>query len=352
MKRYLLLLSVVLIGFWGCESDPTSPPNDDDEKVSLNGVYIINEGGFGKSNASLSFLDSDKDKIFNNIYKTANGEDLGDVAQSMTIIDTLGYIVVNNSNKIKVISLKTHKRKAVIDMPPGSSPRYLVKVSDEFAYVTNLFGNNVSIIKLSDNRINGSIPVGSNPEQIAVVSGKAYVANSGFGSGNTVSVIDVAANKVIHTLTVGDNPRFIKVSPQNEVQVLCSGGYGDFNDPNDDTDGGIYVIDPNSNTVVDSLIISGHPSGLALNSGTTGYFLNGGCVISYDTQKRTVINDTLIAGFFYGLAVDISNDQIYALDAKDFVQQGELLIYDAQGVLKNSYDVGIIPGSVTFNYEN
>jgi YVTN family beta-propeller protein len=351
MKLYLFLLIALSIVVIGCEEDPTSA-NDDDQKLTLNGVYITNEGGFGQSDGSLSLLDVENSAVTNNIYKAVNGVGLGDVVQSMTIIDTLGYIVVNNSNKIEIISLRTHKKKAEIDMPAGSSPRYMVKVSESYAYVTNLYTNSVSIIKLSDNSIEGSIAVGNNPDQIVTAAGKAYVANSGFGSGKSVSVIDIASNAVIKTIAVGDNPRFAKISAQNEVQILCSGSYGDWSDPNDDTDGGIYVIDANSDTVVDSLIISGHPSSLAVNSGTTGYFLNNGYIISYDTEKRTVINDTLIAGDYYSLAVDLSNNQIYALDAKDFVQNGELEIYNSEGVLQNSYSVGHNPGSVTFNYDN
>lgn len=350
MKKYLLLLLVFAL-FIACEEDPLSS-GDGDKPLTLDGVYIVNEGNFGQSNGSLSYLNLDEGKVYNEIYKTANGEALGDVAQSMTIVDSLGYIIVNNSNKIEVINLKTWKKKAVIEMPAGSSPRYMALVGNGRAYVTNLYTNNVAIINLVDNTVVKTIDVGNNPEQIVVAKGKAYVANSGFGTGNTVSVINIAGDGVIKTIRVGDNPRFVQLSAQDEVHILCSGSYGDWNDPNDDTDGGIYVIDPNSDTVVDSLIISGHPSGLALNSHSSGYFLNSGYIVSYDTEKREVLNDKFVAGYFYGIAVDISNDLIFALDAKDYQQSGTLTVYDSQGELKYDYSVGIIPGFAAFKYQD
>ena len=349
MKKFFLLI-LMFSFFTACEDDPTSS-GDNDKPLTLDGVYITNEGNFGQSNGSLSYLNIDEGKVYNNIYKTANGDGLGDVVQSMTIVDSLGYVIVNNSNKIEVISLNTWKHKDRIELPAGSSPRYMAVVDDKRAYVTNLFTNNVAVINLSDNSISSFIAVGNNPEQIVSVNNKAYVANSGFGVGNTVSVINVADNEVIKTITVGDNPRFVQISSHNEVHILCSGSYGDWSDPNDDTDGGIYVIDPNSDTVVESFKIAGHPSGLALNSNNSGYFLNNGYIASYDTETREILNNKLINGYFYGLAVDVSNDLIFALDAKDYQQSGELTVYDSNGELKYSYAVGIIPGFTAFKYQ-
>ncbi len=349
--RNLLMLMLLLSLILSCEKDPSSP-DDMDKPLTLDGVYIVNEGNFGKANATLSYLNVNENEVYNEIYKKTNGEGLGDVAQSMTIVDSLGYIVVNNSDKIVIISLNTWKKKGVIELPAGSSPRYMQVGDDNRAYVTNLYTNNVAIIDLSDNSIRGYIAVGNNPEQMGKAEGKVYVANSGFGSGNTVSVINISDNSLIKTLTVGDNPRFIQVSSQGEIHILCSGSYGDWNDPNDDTDGGVYVVDPNSDTVVDTLIIKGHPSALALNGHSSGYYLSNGYIVSYDTETRQTLNDTLIRGYFYQLAVDKSNDLIFALDAKDFQQNGELRIYDSKGELKYSYTMSIIPGFAAFKYKN
>ena len=231
-------------------SDPTN--SDPDPEFFASGAFILNEGNWGHSNGSLSFYDFDTKSIQNNIFENVNGRTLGDVVHSMTIVDSLGFIVVNNSNKIEIISVKTWKSKGTINMPDGSSPRNLVQVSPTKAYVTNLYANNISIINLGDFTINGSINVGANPEEIVVLEGKAFVANSGLGFGNTVSVIDIALDQVSKIINVGDNPVSVAIDSENRVHVFCAGSYGDFNDPNDDTDGGIFIIDPATNSVIDS----------------------------------------------------------------------------------------------------
>ncbi|MEZ4762990.1 MAG: hypothetical protein R3C26_07265 [Calditrichia bacterium] len=54
---------------------------------------------------------------------------------------------------------------------------------------------------------------------------------------------------------MGDGPQWIRESG-GMLQVLCIGAYGDFSDPNDDTPGGIWLIDPATNSVVDSLVLA------------------------------------------------------------------------------------------------
>ncbi len=353
MKTKLVLLAAMLLIFaTGCIKDPTGTDSAE-KKPKLSGAFILNEGNFQASNGSLSFYDPKADSVQNDIFKAVNLRSLGDVVQSMTVIDTLGYIVVNNSNKIEVISLKTWKSKATIELPAGSSPRYLADIGDGTAYVTNLYTNSVSVINLENNQIETTIDVGTNPEEIAVVNGKAYVANSGFGWNNTVSVIDVAVRKVVKTVTVGDNPQSVRVDAEGEVHVLCAGRWPAWGDTSDQgTNGALFVIDSDNDTVIDSFTISGHPSRLSLYGEETGYFLNDGHVVVYSTKSNEVLDPAFISGFFYGLGVDPLSKDIYLLDAKDYVQSGTLFIYDVQGTLKSAHAVGIIPGSVTFVYES
>ncbi|MGD9900588.1 MAG: YncE family protein [Calditrichaceae bacterium] len=349
--RMLILFSAAFSLFIGCEDDPTAP--DTSTTVPRpSGAFIINEGNFGHSNGSLSFYSFEENTITNNIFKNINGRDLGDVVFSMTIIDSLGYIVVNNSDKIEVISTKTWKSKGVINLPAGSSPRYLTSGKDGSALVTNLYANSVSIIDLSNLHLTGSIPVGLNPEGIAISGNKAYVANSGFGSDNTVSVIDIDSQSVIKSIKVGDYPTVIETDIQGNLQVMCSGDNGDWSDPNDDTNGSIYVIDPVSDIVIDSLIIQGHPSRLSVEGGETAFYLDGffGNVMFYPAENRISDPQIFVPGLYYGIRYEPRAQQLFVLDALDFVQNGLLKIYDKNGSRLNEFEVGIGPGSLTFIY--
>ena len=49
------------------------------------GVFILNEGNFGRGNGSLSFYSYDSVKIFNDLFYSVNGFPLGDVPNSMVI---------------------------------------------------------------------------------------------------------------------------------------------------------------------------------------------------------------------------------------------------------------------------
>lgn len=347
-----LILIAMLIFIFGCEKDPTGPDENGNGNKKLNGAFIMNEGLYGQSNGSLSFYSFEENKVYNNIFKAANNRSLGDVVNSMTLHDTLGFIIVNNSNKIEVISTNTWKSVVTINLPAGSSPRHLVIDDNNRAYVTNLFANSVSVINLNNYQIEKTIAVGANPEEIIIAQGKAYVANSGFGQANTVSVIDLSMLEVIKNIKVGDNPIYLEIDNDDEINVLCQGRWPSWTDTTDKgTDGGLYVIDPSADVVVDSLNLSGHPAGLTLDGNGTGFFIGSTGVVSYSTETNEIIDNQLISDIFYDMEADPVTQQIFALDAVDFTQSGTLHIYDFQGNLQSSFTVGLIPGAVTFIYE-
>ena len=50
----------------------------------------------------------------------------------------------------------------------------------------------------------------------------------------------------------------------------------------------------------------------------------------------------------YSMAVNPSNDDIYVADAKDYVQQGKVSVYNKSGALQHQFMTGIIPSSFLF----
>lgn len=344
-KKLQSLLLAFLLFISACSLETKT-----DEPV-LSEVYVMNEGSFGNSNASVSSYDPVSGNVASGIFESVNGRVLGDVLNSFSLIDGKLFLVVNNSNKIEVVDPESFTSIATIDIKNQKSPRHIVKAGEGKAYVTNLYGNNVSIIDLNTYTETGVIPVGQNPEGIAVVGSRAFVANSGFGSGNTVSVIETSANQVIRTVEVGDNPVGLKVDRLGRVWVVCVGAYNDFSTPDDDTPGQIYLLDGGSGDVLQGLTVGGHPGRLALNPlNDKAYLLNGG-VMEIDMTNLSVTNEMLIEGGWYSVDVDPESEQpsLWLTDPKNYNQNGEVVRYDFEGNELSRFSAGLIPGGLYFH---
>ena len=351
----LLFYLVVLSFFLSCRKDPAGSDFMRHPQTVLNGIFVLNEGNFGQENGSLSFYDPEENEIYNNVFQDVNKRNLGSIAQSIAFLDSIAIIVVNGSDRLEVIHTRTFKSIRTVNLPVGSSPKYITCYNKEKAYITNLYTNTCSVLDLKNWEITKEIPVGANPEGIAIAGNKVFVANSGFGYGNTVSVINTALDEVIATIRVSDNP--VSAETMNDrIYILCSGSYGqDLYNPEDDSPGAIFCIDPETNIKLDSILIEGHPSKLATDGDRMGIFLTQGGLMRFNAEKMTIEDSLMIKApvseVFYGVAWDPVTKNIHVLNAKDFTQQGQMLIYDTNGVKLREKTVGIIPGTIGFYYE-
>src|SRR5437016_2204444 len=79
-----------------------------------------------------------------------------------------------------------------------------------FAYVTNGGDNTVSVIATATNTVVATVPVGRNPNGVAITpdGGFAYVTNGA----SSVSVLATASNTVVATVPVGGNPQGVTIT--------------------------------------------------------------------------------------------------------------------------------------------
>ena len=92
--RKIGMFALAITVLSSCKKD-----NIDDIYVAGNyedGYFVTNEGNFGTGNGSISFVD-EYGAVENNVFASINSFALGDVVQSMNIINDNAYIVVNNS---------------------------------------------------------------------------------------------------------------------------------------------------------------------------------------------------------------------------------------------------------------
>ena len=290
--RHIVLLCGLLLA--GCMKWDYGDTVEDFNATGA-GLFITNEGNFQYGNASLSYYDPETKQVQNEIFFRANGMKLGDVAQSMIIHDNKGWVVVNNSHVIFAIDLNTFKEVGRIENL--TSPRYIHFLSDEKAYVTQLWDNRIFII---------------NPRTYEII-GHIQVPDMTMESGSTEQMVQYG--KYVYCNCWSYQNRIIKI---DTVEKQFKFKLGDW------------------------------PSEVQLNGdGTKLYWLNKDVWQMDVTANRIPVRPFLEYQntLYYGLTVNPANGEVYIADAIDYQQQGMIYRYSPDGELIDEFYVGIIPGA-------
>ena len=362
LKTGFLLLFSVFIMLSACEEEDSTPiiidPNDTTvvNGPYYNGVLITNEGTFGLGNGSLSFYSYEKDSLSNNIFSATNDRALGDVVQSVTIQDTLAFIVVNASNKVEVVINEYCSEYKVINNL--ISPRYYHAIDSTKGYVSQ-WGENgaVKVIDLKTFTVSKTIATGAGSEQMLLHNNFVYVANSGgYGNNNTVSVIDANTDEVVKTIVLdGDSPRDLALDANGYIWVICA-GYVDWSNypAYTETTSKLIKINPDNNSVVASIAIgeSYHPTCIETNKDKTHLIYGGGFgvqgVYKMAIDESTPPSSPLINKYIYGFNVSPKTGNIFATEAPTYTSNGTLYRFDENGTELGSYEAGIGPNGAGF----
>lgn len=329
------------------------------ERIPISGVFIANEGNFMYGNASLSFYDPASGETLNDIFFETNGIPLGDIAQSITIRDSLAYLVMNNSGKIQVMNI--HSFEFIGKITGLTSPRYIHFVDSSKAYVTDLYARAISIVDPRTLEITGQIPVSNHQSGFyqhateQMVQYDRFVFTNCWSYDNQLLVIDTETDKLIDSIQVLKQPAALVIDRFNKIWTLTDGGF----------EGSPYgyeapgLIRINAITREVERIIrfepGDHPSDLALNgSGDTLYFINS------DVYRMPVLSEDLPGlfltspytendiGGFSALGVDPYTSEVYLADAANHIQPGKIYRITPDGIPVDTFTVGIIPGSLVF----
>ncbi len=357
-----LAYAITTTVLFSCSSDDDNTTYDDLPLGAYdNGVLILNEGNFGSDNSTLSFLSDDFATFQADAYSAVNSETLGNTGQSIGFYNEFAFVIVNGSNKIKVLNRYTLAQVATISSGI-SNPRYIAFANGK-GYVTNWGDAGIStddfvaIINLSTYTVESTITVDEGPEKIIEENNKLYVLHEGgYSFGTTISVINPATNTVINEITVSDVPTGIE-EENGYLYVMCSGV------PNwatwlTETAGKLVKVNLSdlSVTEVISFATTEHPANLDVEDGNAYYTLNS---VVYKVnlnattafQSTTLINLATTQGtsydYAYGFAV--GNNKIYVGDAKDFSSNGKVYVYSINGVLENEFEVKANPNGFYFN---
>lgn len=318
------------------------------------GLFITCEGNFMYGNASLSYYDPATGTVENEVFARANGIKLGDVAQSMVIRNGIGWIVVNNSGIIFAIDLHTFREIGRIT--GFTSPRYIHFLSDEKAYVTQLWDPRICIVDPKSCAITGYIQTDmtfQNGSTEQMVQYGKYVFTNCWSYQNRILVIDTETDEVCDRITVGIQPTSLALDKFGKIWTLTDGGYEGSAYGHEVP--ALYRIDAETRKIEKKFTFEADdsPSEITLN-GTrdTLYFINRDIWrLPVDAERlplRPFIpsRETL----FYGLTVDPITSEVYVADAIDYVQQGVILRYSPEGLPLDEFKVGISPGAFCWNH--
>jgi len=356
-----LVLFTFLFGLFlsGCSKTPIREttvnqpaPIDTTASTYENGVFVVNEGNYTWANASISYITNSGDSVYQDIFQYANKRGLGDVAQSMKILGNKGFIIVNNNDRIEVVSLTNFKSLNTIT--GFSSPRYLEFVDSTKAYVTNMKAN-ISVVDLRKMTIIKSIQTPYWTESL--VRFGQYMFVTCMGSFNLppadrkaqVYIIDTKTDMIVDSLLLGKDPVSITVDRKNKIWVISTGGYNNYEAPT------LSRIDPVL-MIVDKTFTfpaqQGVPSRLCINpTGDTLYFINGG-VFQMPVNATALPTTALIPAnghLFYGLGIHPTTGQVFVSDAVNYVQSGYVFkCSQSSGQVLKTFTAGRIPGSFCF----
>lgn len=342
MKKVLLLLAMAMTVAISCNKTPVEDPAE----LLPSGFYVMNNGNWGDNNANIGIYDTKTKSLAADVFGTVNGKALGDLGQDILVDDENVYIAVNGSKVVFVTDKDLKIKKEIVATEGGNklSPRYLAKGSKGI-YVSYYEGY-VGLISAD-----GSVKVtavGPNPEGVACVDGKVYVANSGGylypTYNNTVSVVDEATFKEVSTITVNTNPATIKACG-SKLYLLSLGDYGMIPSM-------LQCIDATSGTV--STVDCSSPSAIALCDETLYALCGGydaewkplpGSVNVFDAKtgtKKTTFSQTVENAY----SISATTGYVW-VGASDYKTNGDMYVFTSDGTLYDKFDTqGLNPQAV------
>lgn len=321
------------------------------------GIYIANQGNFSAHDGSITWYD----------LSTGQAEEVlanfGTLVQSITLSDDFGYIASNTSNAIDILKLSSNER--VGQIPGIASPRYITVVDQNKAYVSELSSSRVMVLDLASQAIVDSITTGTNPEDIAVVGDRAFVANSGFGADSTLTVIDILNDAVVDTLDLEcDGPRHLEVDAQDELWSFCNGKtvYNlDFTEIVEQTNGAAIVLNPATGDVIKRIEFD-YQAGTNTLGQDTHYSPNSeeiflirsdsNFVVIFDTATNDYKETITIPGSesIGGLVYDANSSLLYVGRIANFVTPGFVQILNRTDLSEaGRFDTGVAPAHLVFH---
>lgn len=379
-----VVLAIALVAAAGCRKEDTlrflpgenGEPSDYEvvdaavnASAKPSGIYLVNQGNQGSNKARLDFLNFHNGFYIRDVFTEYNPEvvkGLGDTGNDVQVYKGKVFVVVNGSHKVEIMDAYSMKRLAQVDVP---NCRFIA-FDGNSAYVTSYVAKDKEALKtqkgalyridLDTYKVTGQVTVGYQPEQLVIMDGKAYIANSGgyvAGYDDTVSVVDLKSMKVEYDIKVAINLGLMLVDAEGTIWVSSIGNYRDVSSTLNYLvkKGDKYELGGTVNVPVSSMALAGdkiYVIGTTYNP-TTWKPTTTYNIVNAKTRKLesgSFITDGTESDITtaYTVTVNPGNGDIYVTDAKDYVSSGTLHCYTGSGKRKWSVRTGDIPDRIAF----
>ena len=336
-KNYRLLIFLGLIAFvWnGCKPDEDVVP----DTFTGAKVLIANQGNFGWGEGTLSVYYEESKTVDGEVYKAKNQESLGNVFHSIASFNGLYFFVINNSGKIVVTDSSYGKIKEITGL---TSPRNIYKVTEDKAYITDLYSGAIYILDLNSLEVTGTIPCNGHTEEGIFREGLFW-----FAAPETANIyaVDVVTDRITDSLTVGWMPERMVLDNEKILWVL---NRGDESKNESAKLTSVSITDLDITTTAFEL--SAVPASLAYDSkSNVVYFLSDGIWrlrLGQDEVPQSWMQ--VPDAEFYDVAVHPASGDVYVSDVKDFVSKSTIYRYSQGGTLLDEFSAGIIAGDFFF----
>ena len=332
-------------------------------------LYVGNQGNFSDNNGSVTRVDLDTGDVTQDAVPTVDG-----LVQNLYSGGNTLYVLLNysdsfstNRGRVDVFDVVDRQTTAQYDV---RTPRALAGGPGQTSgglttlWVTNLYSNTVTLLDLFTGETAAPVAVGPNPEGVVSVSGRTYVANSGFGEGTSLTVLDTETGAVVGTVDdVCAGPRTLLVDADLDVWAVCPGA-SDFATGEVATPGQVVVLDGETGTVrarySDGGLLGSATFGVdgAVPTSTTVrevYVIARGAVLRFDSRTNELAARIEVPGAPIGaVAYDAVDDRLYLArpDADNpYTADGVVTVHDRTGAETGRFRAGIAPSALAVAFE-
>ena len=118
--------ALLVLSLSACEYEDDFPAGVGEGNIE---AIVLNEGRIGTNMGAISVLYRNG-MVSPDVFRVVNNRPLGDVAQSITMINGKYFVTLNNSKKIEIVNPSTFKSEGTILYTQAGLPRQIVSVSD------------------------------------------------------------------------------------------------------------------------------------------------------------------------------------------------------------------------------